>query len=233
MSQPSHPSKKWVFSELVQHDKDVLGIVAYALYKKDKHDTASSMRSSGSGEEQIEDKIRTYHDQVASVESMQSGYRSRAQNVLKETIFKTASGLIEEKMSQLEVMLSKVEKQSIVCNELQIKLEQDSLIKIDKKVAQEKTKLRKELLAELSLASQKITKPSIPRRAFSWILGGFSGLAATVLSGIVLFGIAGLIADDKTKSSLRESLVRQLLTLGTSDVPVPVPTNIILSDSKK
>lgn len=84
--------KKWVFEELVESDRDFVGLIAYALYKDQKHRLAVSLREQGKTEDEIADKVQTFHDSV-----IHSGHLSDYTN--KST--KLVEGLVEEVEKEL------------------------------------------------------------------------------------------------------------------------------------
>lgn len=56
--------KRWVFEALVRDEEDVQGLIAYALYKKSKHELATSLRQQGKSEEEIQKAVGDFHDNV-------------------------------------------------------------------------------------------------------------------------------------------------------------------------
>ncbi|MFT7223124.1 MAG: hypothetical protein ACI82Z_000656 [Cellvibrionaceae bacterium] len=50
VSRESILTEKWVFESLAKDDKDSIGLIAYALYKNQKHTLTTSLRKEGKGE---------------------------------------------------------------------------------------------------------------------------------------------------------------------------------------
>ena len=76
-------SKKWVFESLVTDDKDAIGLIAYAFYKRKKHTLATSLRSEGKDESHIQQEVRTFHDHALQSNALPD-YREEAKKFLDE-----------------------------------------------------------------------------------------------------------------------------------------------------
>ncbi|MCU7974892.1 hypothetical protein L5M43_06310 [Shewanella sp. SW36] len=227
--------KKWVYSELVQHDNDVLGIVAYALYKKEKHETATQYRKQGKNEDYIAEQISAFHDQVASVATRQDGYRERAKQVLSATV-----GLaIEKGLDQLNEQYTKLEaginsqQKALDTKQAELKKREQSFdLTVEQKVKKEITKVRKEEQSKLARASQNLIQVSIFRRTVFWVLNGFSGIVATTITGIAILTFAAYTADEATQKSLLQDVAKYFVELMSAD-PVPISTDSLEAASKE
>lgn len=105
-------NKKWVFDTLVEHDKDAIGLIAYALYKYKKHTLAKTLRAEGSTEEHIQEQVRTFHDQTLQNSSLED-YREKATNYLNE-LFKKVEDTERDKYSREKAQLEKQFKKDIL-----------------------------------------------------------------------------------------------------------------------
>lgn len=88
-------TKKWVFESLVTDDKDAIGLIAYALYKNEKHTLASNLRQQGKDEPTIQQEVKTFHDHTLQNNSL-GHYRDRATTYLSDLIQKVQDDEIEK-----------------------------------------------------------------------------------------------------------------------------------------
>ncbi|HAY93859.1 hypothetical protein [Shewanella sp.] len=226
--------KKWVYSELVQHDNDVLGIVAYALYKKDKHETATQYRNEGRDEEFIAARISEFHDQVASISARQVHYRTLAEQVINETLglaVKNVASELNKQVDKIKADLKLEEKLLTTKNDDLIKRETALNSTIEQRVKKEVVKIRREHLNKLADASENLRVTSWPRRTLYWVLNGFSGIVATTITGIAILAFAAYTADEATQKNLLQNVAKYVVELMSAD-PIPISTNSLEVDSK-
>jgi hypothetical protein len=207
----------------------------HALYKKEKHETATQYREKGYDETFIAKQISVFHDQVASVATRQDGYRDRARQVLSATV-----GLaIEKGAEQLNEQYAKLEagilaqQRSLATKRTELKKSEKSIDStVEEKVKKVIAKVRKEEQSKLAKASQNLTQASIWRRALLWVFNGFSGIVATTITGIAILAFAAYTADEATQKSLLQNVAKYVVELLAAD-PVPTQTNSLEAASKK
>ena len=69
--------KEWVFEKLVASETDAIGLLAYALYKHEKHELACKLRKSGASEGDIDSQVSTFHNQ-ALIPARLFGYKAQS-----------------------------------------------------------------------------------------------------------------------------------------------------------
>jgi rubrerythrin len=92
--------RKWVFEEVVEHEKDVVGFIAYAMYKSKKHNVAESLKKTGASEQVIQDRVQTFHDQVLMSNSL-SSYRKAAEIFISELLNENSNELTKDHEKKL------------------------------------------------------------------------------------------------------------------------------------
>lgn len=78
--------RQWVYSRLVQGRDDMLGLIAYGLYKARKSELAESYRRNGLTEEVIVQKLREFHDQTVHGNGALEQYRGAATRYLDDLL---------------------------------------------------------------------------------------------------------------------------------------------------
>lgn len=72
-----------IFTKLVQDDPDFVGMVAYALYKKQKIEWIQQFSSQNGGREPNEHELEPFHN-MSNMQSMIDSYRNQAVDLLDE-----------------------------------------------------------------------------------------------------------------------------------------------------
>lgn len=223
MNAPLSP-KKWVFTEIIEHtpidsnDQDVLGIVAYALYKKDKRDLAESLRLEQVSEEEIQQKLEDFHHQVATIPQRQKRYKDQAETVLIGTIRLMMETSFAKKKEELLDKATQLNKQTSQLEEREKKMESTIKKQVDDQVRKARVEIRKEELDRLMRASKDAVSPPWYIRAALWLWSGFSGVFATIAVGWLIYSIAANNASPETKQKLLREFVESTVTTisGTS-----------------
>lgn len=99
--------EKWVFEEIVEDDKDIIGLVAYALYKQRKHTLGVSLREQGKDEDLIREELKSFHNQALQSNSLDD-YRARGKIFLDEIVHS-----IEEEFSKERRLLEEQTKKRL------------------------------------------------------------------------------------------------------------------------
>lgn len=195
--------KQWVFEQIVEdYDKDIVGLFAYALYKREKSELASAGRKKGKSETVLKTELNQFHDSVADSSRRQKDYKREAHRVLNEVTRQVESELKAEYEKKLKIETSKLDKE---IRRLQVELK-----KAPKK-------------AEIALIRRVSSTPvstSFWKRFWSWTLSGLSGIWAATLIMVVVY----LLAITTTSSENRNELLKDLaleIVLKLSESPIP------------
>ncbi|GHA35963.1 hypothetical protein ACFFLZ_23240 [Photobacterium aphoticum] len=213
-------TKRWVFQELVKNQEngnlDVIGYVAYALYKAKKDALATSLRKQNKGEEEIERRLREFHENTVINTQECAELRTRAEQVIGESIQIAIDDIEKILKQQLE------DAKSELISEFDKK--KKDLDKDREKFEKEKrtlsTKIRKEETNKLSLAAKSIAQPNRLHRSAIWLWNGFSGLIATILTGILIYGVLVYFGNNETKQSVLINALQWLVNSLTNN-PLP------------
>ena len=167
-------TKKWVFGSLVTDDKDAIGLIAYALYKNEKHTLASNLRRQGKDEPTIQQEVNTFHDQTLQNNSL-SYYRDRATNYLSDLIQRVQ----DDERENFAKEKTKLEKRHQ--NELK----------------NQRTKILK------SMREYQTANKSALEKLGLWLLSGIPGIVSSFLVTCLIIGASVLfISEDKRQEML-------------------------------
>lgn len=205
--------KKWVFSSLVTKDDDVVGLIAYALYKHRKDELARGLRAQGKDEEEISTELVHYHDNMVNQQSQLNDWREKASQIIAAIAKDASNKAIERKNNELENERKGLqdEKNRLANLEARLRAKQN---KIPSDI---EAGIKKGLSEFVMDAAKHIGKPTIPQKIGSWLIGGFSGYAA----GIILVFLAWAYLAGTSDQSIKE----QILTGFTKSVTEYVTTN--------
>ncbi len=89
-----------IFTKLVQDDPDFVGMVAYALYKKQKIEWIKQFASQNGGREPSEQELGPFHD-LSNMQSMIDGYRNQAVDLLDEFLDFALADKVEQIRQEL------------------------------------------------------------------------------------------------------------------------------------
>lgn len=168
-------SKQWVFESLVTDDKDAIGLIAYALYKNEKHTLATNLRRQGRPEETIQQEVNTFHDQTLQNNSL-GYYRDRATTYLSDLIQRVQDDEIEKFNKEK----AKIEKQHQ--NELK----------------NQRTKILK------SMREYQTANKSALEKIGLWLLSGIPGIVSSFIVTCLIIGASVLfISEDKRQDMLK------------------------------
>lgn len=225
MNAPASP-KKWVFTEIIAYEQDVLGLIAYALYKKDKHDTAVSLRQQGYDEPSIEKQLNDFHNQIATIPQRQEHYKNQASDVLNGTVGLMMETSFVKKKEELTAEWRQLDEKNLQLEERKNNLESTIKKQVDEKVKKARIEIHKEELNKLAQAGKNAVLPKLHTRAFLWLWSGFSGVFATIAVGWLLYSIAANNASPETKQKLLREFVESTVTTisGTSQTSTGSPT---------
>lgn len=174
--------KKWVFDLLVKDNKDVLGLLAYALYKHRKSDYAKGLRLKGNlSEDEINNKMQLFHEQAVTGTNPLDSYRNEALLLMREI----ENRLIEPIHKEHED-------------------EKNALIR------QHKNNLRKqedEILKKIKAYS--VSKIPWHNRFMMWLVSEIPKGIASILIMIFILGIILSIAPPETKTLVVDQILQK------------------------
>lgn len=103
--------QQWVFEVLVKNDKDMLGLVAYALYKHRKHTLAKDMRSKGKSEPEIQKAVDDFHNHVLQ-SGMTADFQEQAKKFVSLSYNEIEKELERKKSNEIRKFIQSAQKQS-------------------------------------------------------------------------------------------------------------------------
>lgn len=103
-------NKNWVYECLVENDTDPVGLIAYAFYKKSKHDVAKDMRARGMSEQEISLKTQTHHDSVLQSNELLEGFNAKSKTFLTEINSRLKASVKEELQKEHDKKVKELQK---------------------------------------------------------------------------------------------------------------------------
>jgi hypothetical protein len=95
------------YKTLVENDNDLIGLIAYSLYKQEKFEFVADHKAANDGDEPSDDQMETYC-RTANLASRIAGYRSKAgvllQNIYQTTVETAVENVQKDFDSDLENM---------------------------------------------------------------------------------------------------------------------------------
>lgn len=127
-------SKQWVFTALVENESDQTGLFAYALYKLEKNQYAETLNNKGLNSDEIDSKVKQFHDQVLDVPLRVNSYRLRGEDMIRnlmEELEAIISQNFEEQIKDVEERIADITElantQSDEIQQLEKKLEEKEI----------------------------------------------------------------------------------------------------------
>ncbi|WP_063664741.1 hypothetical protein [Aliivibrio fischeri] len=206
-------AKKWVFNALVKSDNDPIGLLAYALYKFQKDEIGKSLRSENETEEEIAKQLSNFHDSTLRSHSSLEDFRNKAVTLVSLIGEKAGESLVKATTDDLNTKLAIVEKEKA-------QLEKDRK-GFQKMLNKEKTKIKAELLEQFKATVENTPKKNRLEKFTSWLLGGFSGIAAQLIVVVFTFGVLALYygSGDALMKKFSDSITSSLSTPPTVVTP--------------
>lgn len=207
-------AKKWVFNALVQSDNDPIGLLAYALYKFQKDEIGTSLRSENETEDEIAKQLSQFHDNTLRSQSSLEDFRNKAVMLVELIGEKAGESLVKAKIDKLNIKSATLDKEKK-------QLEKDRK-EFHKTLNKAKTKMKAELLEQFKSTVDDTPKKSKRGKVFSWLLGGFSGIAAQILVVVFSFGALTLYygSGDALMKKFADSITSSLSATPTVVTPV-------------
>lgn len=220
--------KRWVFRELAKKENGELsavGLVAYALYKAQKDELASSLREEGKEEDEIQKELEIFHDTTVRNKRAQKLLIEKAIDVISNATDVAVKAQTENLQKQFDDLKKKLDNEhSKRLSKLQ---RQESAFKKHKEA--EIQRLRKEEVDKLVDLAGKYKKPEgfadvsihLIIKFLMWLWNGLGGLVALVLVGTLMFGIVAKNADEQTQNRIIKHWVEWVAGSLLTD---PLPT---------
>ncbi len=179
--------KQWVFGELVKHEQDAEGLIAYALYKNQKHQLATRLRKDGTDEITIQEKVTAFHDNILKSGQLDT-YRERA------TVF--LHKLLEESekthKTQIENLTTRLNKNK-----------DDEISKLTATHKKDLAKEKKELLKKMQAYNLEST--SIGSKFVSFLLSGIPSFVSGAIITTIFYGfLVWSIPQDSRKQFIND-----------------------------
>lgn len=103
--------QQWVFEVLVKNDKDMLGLIAYALYKHRKHTLAKELRSKNSSEPDIQKAVDDFHNHVLQ-SGMTAIFQEQAAKFISSAYNEIEKEFERKKSNEIRKFIHSAQKQS-------------------------------------------------------------------------------------------------------------------------
>ncbi|WP_165743075.1 hypothetical protein [Pseudoalteromonas sp. Z9A6] len=178
-------NKNWVYECLVENDTDPVGFIAYAFYKKSKHDAAKGMRDKGMSEEEISRKVQNHHDTVLQSNELLEGFNARSKTFLTEINSRLKASVKEELQKEYDKKIKELEKK-------------------EKKALD--TALR-----QLKNAAKSSPPQNRISKSFFWLLNGFSGVFAAIIMAFLVGGIIYAASPEARKAETKREVITEIL----------------------
>lgn len=195
--------QRWVYESLITHERDVKGFIAYAFYKKSKHDIALAARAEGKTEAEIRKAVQSHHDGVVKSAHLLDGFRRHADLFLQE-ISQVIYNEVERKLT-LELQdkqKANERKISALTAELE-SFKKDAKKNVDKAVTAEMKKIK---------AAASTYRPDSKRiKALRWLWNGFSGVVAGVLTAVIVGGLFLMFSTQETRTQVQQEAVTKIV----------------------
>ena len=85
----------FIYNELVEDDNDIVGHIAYSLYKSDKIDFIEDYKNKNHGNEPTEDDLRRFHE-VCCIPSNIERYKMQAVSILQQFMSDTLASTTKQ-----------------------------------------------------------------------------------------------------------------------------------------
>jgi hypothetical protein len=177
--------EKWVYQCLVEKDEDPVGLVAYAFYKKSKHDLANRLRKEQLDELDIQCEVQSHHDSVLRSPQLLEGFRREARMFLGEIYSKIETDVSSRLRHGHELKVVELEKK--------------------------KNKAFVEAVRKLKISAEAFEHPSRLRRSVRWLWNGFAGVLAAVITTFLIGGILFYTSTEQQKKEVKETAVKSIL----------------------
>ncbi|OFC69849.1 hypothetical protein [Alteromonas confluentis] len=185
MSWKLNNNKKWVYECLVESETDPVGLIAYAFYKKSKHDLASKLRNEKLDEPEIEKKVKAHHDTVLQSTDLLESFNLKAELFLKEVYQRIESKVEDELQKEHKKKVDELEK--------------------EKKNAYDKA------TQALKSAAKKHNEPHWCLRSLGWLWNGFAGIFAALIMTFLLGGVIYSLSPEAKKAESKQEVVTEIL----------------------
>lgn len=188
--------KRWVFEAIVEHEKDAVGLIGYALYKHKKHTLAKALRKQGQSDAQIQLQVQTFHDQFLHNDSIEE-YRNKATDFLNQ-IFSGIEADLRKELDEKIALLDKTHQKALK------KSRSDFL-----KSVQEYERVNKSLLSRL----------------WGFLISGIPGIVSSFLITSLVIGASLMFVSEAKRKEFLTSLAAEYVGIDAPLQPGATPSN--------
>ncbi|MEI7346840.1 hypothetical protein [Dickeya chrysanthemi] len=194
--------KSWVFQLLVKNPEDSIGLIAYSFYKLEKNQYAEKLRTTGKTTQEIDLAVKQFHEQVVHTQLRLDAYRDNARTMFSRLLEDWEEEIRKDYQQQIDIIENKNAEIENLRKEIDIKSKAIAESDIIKNQAIEHAK--EEAIKEFFRAASRKEKQKVPiaLRILFWIWSGFSGIIASVLLFIFIYGMVGLLTTPERKSQI-------------------------------
>lgn len=169
-----NPTYNWIYEHLVQDENDLVGAIAYVLYKQHKIEFIKSIESNGSSSGPTEEQWSEFHRSTC-LESNILNYQHRAQNLVNQFL----RDMLTQHYNKLEADADQrtSDKVSLITTELREKIiELETTIKTNHSTIENEIKNKKGVVARLGEALLNIVYGLIIIAVIGGLVGGYKWL---------------------------------------------------------
>lgn len=99
------------YKALVKDDNDLIGLIAYSLYKQEKFEFVDDHKRANDGAEPTDDQMETFC-RIANLGSQIAGYRDKAGVVLQTIYQKSVETAVEDVQQDFDAEIEEMERRS-------------------------------------------------------------------------------------------------------------------------
>jgi cell division septum initiation protein DivIVA len=231
-------ASKWVYETLVADDNDVRGFIAYAFYKRSKHQRALDARQEGKSEPEVQAIIKGHHDHVVASPLLLSGFEAKAETFLnniadsiyneakREVVSQNAASMLKlkgEHDAAVKVLQARFDSQA-----KQLATAQSNLLRETERlkaahsseIAQltaEHEKTQKKAVADAMKKLKELAKTHTPDHWFKssalWVWNGFSGIVAAFVTALVVGGVVYMSSPSIKQAESKREFIEAVLNV--------------------
>ncbi|MBO8135568.1 hypothetical protein [Dickeya fangzhongdai] len=194
--------KSWVFQLLVKSPEDSIGLIAYSFYKLEKNQYAEKLRANGQSDQEIDLAVKQFHEQVVHTQRRLDAYRDNARTMFSRLLEDWEEEIRKDYQQQLDI----IDKKNSEIENLKIEIDKKNQTIAESDIIKSRAieNAKEEAIKEFFRAASRKEKQKTPiaLRVLSWIWSGFSGIIASIILFIFLYGMVGLLTTPERKSQI-------------------------------
>lgn len=195
--------KRWVFTELVKSNKDTVGFLAYSLYKFEKNEYAETLKKQNKRSYEIDKAMKSYHEIVTCSQSRIDNYRKSAEQIIEKMV----DNLSDQVRAEYESQLSTANEQAAEITRLKAEIQANEARHVNEiKDAEEQAILR----LHRSITAKESKKTHWTLKMFLWQWSGFSGVFATIIFAVLVYGACAMLLSKEKQSEIIASALENV-----------------------